>query len=367
MTETPRPRILPCGLDPQDAHNLSSPALSSTETGSRPSSVRLNRTVEGDPSVRLWVPPTLVSTACQVAGPLAGILAGWTLALGVLLLVRRASGGLQTPLPFWALLAVLAVVASLGAWVRWLNWASRHLEAWLRQPEAVTAEPAGPSSWFCWPGWSTAACSIGGILLWAALSLPGSSVAVLLLAWMVVTAEVLNTWTPGLARHLWNAAESLAGRFRDWAGAPARAGWRAPPVFAAEQWPEGVSCQLTSWQTEESVGWTGTLRVDFASGQRTASAHVGFCPPLPEIPTVQAQLLKGPQARIKVGTVVPHGLRLDIKLLGPPPQVGNHLPNQPQQTSHPVDQNDQTLVLVKFVATCPRRKLAMSSEQAAIG
>ena len=63
----------------------------------------------------------------------------------------------------------------------------------------------------------------------------------------------------------------------------------------------------------------GTVRADFASGQRTAVVHVGFCPPLKSLPDIEVEAQPGYDAKIKVVQALAHGTRLDIRR--PPHEV----------------------------------------------
>ncbi|MCA9261622.1 MAG: hypothetical protein KDA61_20535, partial [Planctomycetales bacterium] len=58
----------------------------------------------------------------------------------------------------------------------------------------------------------------------------------------------------------------------------------------------------------------GTVLADFQQGQRTATLHVGFCPPLGPAPTVEAEPLDFPWAKVKVAQTLAHGVRLDVRL-----------------------------------------------------
>ena len=62
---------------------------------------------------------------------------------------------------------------------------------------------------------------------------------------------------------------------------------------------------------EELSGW---LRAPFATGQRTGSVHVAFCPPLGATPELTVEQTEGPDARIKAAQVLPYGARFDLKL-----------------------------------------------------
>ena len=43
----------------------------------------------------------------------------------------------------------------------------------------------------------------------------------------------------------------------------------------------------------------GWLRVDFAAGERTAVAHVAFCPAFLQTPTIDAEFQDGPACEIR--------------------------------------------------------------------
>lgn len=60
-----------------------------------------------------------------------------------------------------------------------------------------------------------------------------------------------------------------------------------------------------------------TLRAEFEAGQRTASIHLAFCPPLAEMPELEFEQVDGPDARIQQGELFRHGARLDIRLAEP--------------------------------------------------
>lgn len=62
---------------------------------------------------------------------------------------------------------------------------------------------------------------------------------------------------------------------------------------------------------------TGTFMARFTPGQVTAHVHVAFCPPFSRVPRLDYRQLAGPTARIKVGQVLPHGVRFDLKLEKP--------------------------------------------------
>ena len=76
--------------------------------------------------------------------------------------------------------------------------------------------------------------------------------------------------------------------------------------------------QLTRIRDEAGVETIfGTLRAEFAAGQRHATLHVGFCPPLAGAPTIEADPADGPDATVKVIQAFAHGARLEVRLAAP--------------------------------------------------
>jgi hypothetical protein len=61
----------------------------------------------------------------------------------------------------------------------------------------------------------------------------------------------------------------------------------------------------------------GTLVADFAAGQRHAMLHVGFCPPLDGAPTIEVELVDGPDAAVKVTQAFAHGAAFELRLAEP--------------------------------------------------
>ncbi|QDT01189.1 hypothetical protein [Adhaeretor mobilis] len=61
----------------------------------------------------------------------------------------------------------------------------------------------------------------------------------------------------------------------------------------------------------------GTVRAGFVTGQRHATVHVGFCPPLAATPSVEAEACDFEEAKVKVAQAMAHGVRLDVRLSEP--------------------------------------------------
>jgi hypothetical protein len=76
--------------------------------------------------------------------------------------------------------------------------------------------------------------------------------------------------------------------------------------------------QLTRFRDDdgrESI--VGTLRADFVTGQRTAELYMGFCPPFDATPACEIEQSDGPPARLASGQVLPHGARIEVRLMEP--------------------------------------------------
>jgi hypothetical protein len=70
-------------------------------------------------------------------------------------------------------------------------------------------------------------------------------------------------------------------------------------------------------RTRDSAGFEsvrGTLRADFAVGQRHATLYAGFCPPLASAPDVEFELTEGPDAVVKLVQALPQGVELELRM-----------------------------------------------------
>jgi hypothetical protein len=63
--------------------------------------------------------------------------------------------------------------------------------------------------------------------------------------------------------------------------------------------------------SQRLCGW---LRMPVEVGQRTGNLHVAFCPPFEKTPQIDVEQYSGPSCRVKVGQVLPYGVRLEVKL-----------------------------------------------------
>jgi hypothetical protein len=58
----------------------------------------------------------------------------------------------------------------------------------------------------------------------------------------------------------------------------------------------------------------GTLLAEIIAGQRHATLHVGFCPPLDGAPTIEVEIADGPDASVKVTQAFAHGAAFELRL-----------------------------------------------------
>ena len=80
-----------------------------------------------------------------------------------------------------------------------------------------------------------------------------------------------------------------------------------PPEHVSQQLVR--SCDASGYDTVQA-----RLRGALAPGQRALSLHVAFCPPLDSTPQVEVRQLDGAAAQIKVGQILPYGVRVDLRL-----------------------------------------------------
>lgn len=199
----------------------------------------------------------------------------WALAGGVLV-GRRLAGCFDRPLPVGAALLAVTVVL-LGV-----------LGARLLRPSLPARRAAGSA--YVW-------CEAAPLALWCGALLVGQPIWCWLLGLMLVVA-------------------ALVGVSRDWSRRPivlprlAAHARRRPirsKIALRQQYVRGLA------PDGAEVLW-GRLREPIAAGQRTAVAHVAFCPPFGTIPALAVRQDIGPPARIKVGPLWAHGARVEIKL-----------------------------------------------------
>lgn len=243
--------------------------------------------------------------------------------LGLLLLVRRASGALVEPPPPLALLATGGALAALALLCRGL-WVFPAVTRHQARPLAVKLSLAITLVLALWAVGLSVAGAGGGVLAFWGLLLVEEGLSWELLRHQA-TGKRLNTIAaPSVELELPPVRQEVPSP-------PLTANALSTPMqleaadielqadsceeAAGAQRDEGLLQQLTRRRLDDGCevleGW---LRVELTAGQRHAAAHVAICPPLAGQPVCYAEQSDGPDAQIKVAQVLPHGARLEVKL-----------------------------------------------------
>jgi hypothetical protein len=254
------------------------------------------------------------------------------LSAGLLLWARRLSGAFEHSLPAAVLCLAGVALAGGSEFLRrcltsgnGMFWYSR--ETRLHVPCYLLGWLPVLSAW----------------LMAAAISLPGSSPLGLAGLWICLL--LAGVWAGRrqwllLAKHNFFLVDSMtvdspAGKKHFFRESDAASPVAEPSISgeaALDERPEPASGDEASaddelWQDQDIVQqfirrrepdggeWvTGAVRVAFETGQKTAHAHVAFCPPFLTTPSCDAEPVSGPDAELKVAQVLPQGARFDARL-----------------------------------------------------
>jgi hypothetical protein len=234
--------------------------------------------------------PLLTRTEAVRAVVVTGLLAVG--AIGVLLVMRRAAGALTVELAAFELLAslVLAAAVVFGGRIAW------------REFDATPFDSA-----LAWGG--TAALVVFSLGC----------------AWPNTESHWWLLWLPLVGADHFSRRQFLKTASR---GArprgPTPAGFAAPgirplaPPFQGGESEGDVLQTIVRVRSADGVeSIRGTLRAEFAAGQRHATLYVGFCPPLERLPDVEVEVVDGPDAAVKVVQALAHGVQLELRLAEP--------------------------------------------------
>ena len=255
--------------------------------------IGLGEFVHQDP----WQHRSRIATAVTVLS-LVGLLD----AIGLLIVARRLVGALDANLPRDAMLLTAVVMTALVAFARL---------AWRRAFPLKMYGPLQRSWGEQFVGWGS---SLGLALVAVGCCYP----AYLNSDWLI--------WLPMLvADQLWRQSFFDAGHpLVRLAEEPEEADDETTMTFPEPaQSPQPLDEEIVQhlYRVRNDDGSEliyGTLRADFQSGQRTAVLHVGFCPPLPYVPEIEAEALPGSEARLKIVQALAHGARLNVRLPSTP-------------------------------------------------
>jgi len=236
------------------------------------------------------VEPLRQHLARQGACVLLALVVGAALLLGL----RRFTGALERPLAPATLFAVgLALV--IAVLVTRLIAARRFSPRALQTIDIVA--------------------SVALLLAALSLSLPGASTVGLALFWGALVGTEAAAWSPWRQRIVGRIAQNLEPG--DEPEVPAESERSNLDCTTADECP-GLLQRIVRTRTPEGLdtlsGWLG---VELAAGQRSATAHVAFCPPFARAPQIEISADSETNARVKVAQVLAYGARFDVKLSVP--------------------------------------------------
>ena len=230
------------------------------------------------------------------------------LTLACMIAARRLAGGLAIPLGPGSLLVVAGVLSAIATLMR----------------VAVIVTFGERRSW---PEWGLLIVpSLTMLLLANSLSLPKTAVAGLIAIWGIIGLHEA-AW---LAGFWWRIGRPLRwGRRQTVARLPSAgnsilspdAGQSTSDVERSEF--DGRLTQILQRGVDEQgneMFW-GTIRADFAAGQRSQSLHLAFCPPFDSLPELTVDRAEGPAANVSVAEVQSYGARIEVRLGGVLPEV----------------------------------------------
>ncbi|HBB73497.1 MAG TPA: hypothetical protein DC048_03495 [Planctomycetaceae bacterium] len=221
----------------------------------------------------------------------AAVAGGGLLVIGIVLLVRLASGALTPPTPAIVLLAGLATCALLG----------------------VTDAAASPSGW-----WLAAVAGRVGLIVTvgALVAAPRHAGAADWAARGIVLAATLaaligKRTRPASATPRGALVRSAHARERPGSDAGRHAGARRPPGALRQR--------LERYERVDGTDFLrGTIVVQIPAGAKSGHGHVGFCPSFAALPTVQVSTpYDGVDATVNAAEVLPWGVRIECRLADP--------------------------------------------------
>lgn len=263
--------------------------------------------------VDLWSLPAtqLVHLTFVFATSLLLLTGGW-------LLIRRLQGALESPLSMPALVflgsALSITLVGQGFFERRMvtfNGTTESSGAVLRRTLMTVAV----------------------LILGFAISHPGTSAVPLMVFWGLVVVGALRAWSPSaLVRRVsvqWRGDLSRDNH-GDFEGAieanEGSADRESPEATLLDketesedgELPADVSQRVLRARDERGAEIIyGSIRCEFAPGQRQQSVHIAFCPPLVSISEFTADQVLGPTVQIKPAMVETFGAAIEVKLASP--------------------------------------------------
>jgi hypothetical protein len=228
--------------------------------------------------------PLLSRTEAVRAAVVSGVAA--VAAIGLLLVTRRAAGAVTAELGAWSLLAslMLAVAVVFGGRIAWRQFSATRFDSAL-----------------AWGGTASI------ILLCVGCAWPNTESY-----WWLLWLPFVGT-DHFSRRQFLKSAASRSARPRG----PKAEAIAAPNFEDGESDGDVLQTIVRSRDADGVESIRGTLRAEFAAGQRHATLFVGFCPPLARLPDIEVEVVDGPDATVKVVQALAHGVQLELRLAEP--------------------------------------------------
>jgi len=269
--------------------------------------------------------PLVAALAQELAPLLAGVLI-FAHSLAALALCGRRMAGALAVVDSTVSLVVWILLAAVVALVARATWCARHARATLLADAVVICVPC--------------AALVLTALVFSTVQAP---LLVVLLVWGIVLVEegvalgfLRQRGSRGVAENpptFWRRVmQGLqpAGQWGDREIRPRREVWHPDPARRAtaenrcqQEIPRRTSKERLTQRLERVQAcdggdeMTGALAMQLAARQVNVHFHVAFCPPFAGTPHVVYRQVAGPAARVKLGQVLPHGARFDVKLDAP--------------------------------------------------
>ncbi len=233
------------------------------------------------------------------AGSLVGAVAG-------MLMLRRLSGEFHTALssPVYLTSAVLFAAVAVGMRRAYTSVAAFVANPTTRLTRAYNFLP-----------------TVGLIIFVIAITLPATASAAIMLATLLIVGVLVEALIAprNVPRHPSRESHRLPIA-EVWSERDLEHPEKELPEEEVEEvgGDETILLRLTHGRAEEGGEfWHGIVRTEFVVGQRTAAAHVAFCPAFGLPPQITAWHLSGEAAEIRVTQSLPQGTRLEIRLSEP--------------------------------------------------
>jgi hypothetical protein len=229
----------------------------------------------------------------------------------IVLIARRASGGLAEPLSAMPLFVAGLLVAVLTALAQWPHVRRR-----------LTFPRVGINA--------TDVARLGvpiavAVLFAGTITLPGTTFGGGLLLWLPIIATQIAI--AALHRRRTNVVRptTISDSFapQDSSHVLAERGSPPLPVATRHTFDEVDEESLADNATQQWIRRTiegadvleGLARAHFEPGVRATNLHVGICPPFASVPEVFVEIADDSAATVKIAEALPFGVRLEVRLM----------------------------------------------------